>query len=584
MKIAKYILPLLLILVLATSLLVGCQPTTPEPEPDPDPVDTNFDEATGLNFELSENGLYYIVVASPECNLDLTIPAEFKEKPVREIAKGAFAGMSLTRVVLPDCLDVIGERAFYGCSSITDIVIPGSVDAIGDYAFSGCSALSAITFGSTIGSNYVCNVETIGEYAFSNCAFTTLTIPDCVTEIGANAFNSCWALKTLVIGNGVETIKQHTFENCNNLNYLTMGTGVKKIERDAFVASKNIFSIHIVDIASWCGIEGLEEIMNGWCVKAIYHNGEEITNLVIPEGVTEIKENAFYNCGYITWVTLSMSMEQIGENAFGKCYQLDGPTKNGLRYLGSIANDYLYLYCADFLDITDQAVIDKECKIASPHAFDGCDQLVTREYLGGRYIESEDNPYCYLVGAKNIYITGAEIHAWCEFMGAKAFSGCFYLASDITIPELITYIPSRAFQSCSVIPSITLHSGVTYIGESAFDGCSSLTEFTIPDGITEINQFAFSNCTSLASITIPASITTIGYNAFQGCKALTTINIPAAVTIIEERAFSNNTNLTTINFAGTSGEWESVSLGNYWFASSSVKVVCIDKEITINKQ
>jgi hypothetical protein len=319
-------------------------------------------------------------------------------------------------------------------------------------------------------------------------------------------------------------------------------------------------------------------------VKAIYHNGEEITNLVIPEGVKEIKENAFYNCGYITWVTLSMSMEQIGENAFGKCYQLDGPTKNGLRYLGSIANEYLYLYCADFLDTTDQAVIDKECKIASPHAFDGCDQLVTREYLGGRYVESEDNPYCYLVGAKDKYITGAKIHDWGEFMAASAFSGCFYLASDITIPELITYIPSRAFQSCSAIPSITLHSGVTYIGESAFDGCKALTEFTIPAGVTEINKFTFSSCNALTSITIPDSVTTIGRCAFQSCYALTEITIPSSVNFIADSVFANNQNFTTINFAGTSEEWAEVSRGSYWFASPSVKVVCTDKEITITKQ
>ena len=67
----------------------------------------------------------------------------------------------------------------------------------------------------------------------------------------------------------------------------------------------------------------------------------------------------------------------------------------------------------------------------------------------------------------------------------------------------MTRVPSKAFQGCEEITSVTIPDSVTVIGEDAFRGCSSLAAVTIPDSVTAIGEFAFFGCSLLAAVTIP---------------------------------------------------------------------------------
>ena len=98
--------------------------------------------------------------------------------------------------------------------------------------------------------------------------------------------------------------------------------------------------------------------------------------------------------------------------------------------------------------------------------------------------------------------------------------------TDITIPDGINEIPSRAFSECTSLTSVTIPDSVTSIGASAFYDCTSLTSVTIPDSVTSIGVSAFSGCTSLTGVTIPDSVTSIGYSAFLGCTSLESITLP----------------------------------------------------------
>ena len=79
---------------------------------------------------------------------------------------------------------------------------------------------------------------------------------------------------------------------------------------------------------------------------------------------------------------------------------------------------------------------------------------------------------------------------------------------------------------------MTFTSDTTNIADNAFDSCTLLTSVTIPTSVTVIGAQAFESCTALTSVTIPSSVTTISTQAFYGCSSLTSVTIPTSVTTI----------------------------------------------------
>ncbi|MDD3174319.1 MAG: leucine-rich repeat protein [Herbinix sp.] len=106
-------------------------------------------------------------------------------------------------VTIPDKIDghnviSIAAQAFDQCQSLTSIVIPDSVNIIGDYAFSSCYQLVSATLGN--------GLTTIGYGAFYCTGLTSITIPKNVATINGNAFRNCSALAEIRFNNKSTTI------------------------------------------------------------------------------------------------------------------------------------------------------------------------------------------------------------------------------------------------------------------------------------------------------------------------------------------------------------------------------------------
>ena len=412
---------------------------------------------------------------------------------------------------------LIGTNAFNGCNSLTSITIPSSVTSIGSGAFIGCSGLTSVTIPN--------GVTSIGGFAFYNCSdLTSVTIPYSVTSIGEDAFWGCgrltavfisdiasWCsivfstmlsnplfnakklflngeeIKELIIPNGVTSIGAYAFYGFDiGLTSVTIPNSVTSIGEDAFGCSK-LTAVFISDIASWCSIVFSTMLSNPlFNAKKLFLNGEEIKELIIPNGVTSIGAYAFRECSSLTSVTISNSVTSIGDDAFRECSSLI------------------------FITIPNS---------------------VTSIGMGTFY--------------KCNSLTSVTIPNGVTSIGDDAFRECSSLTS-VTIPNSVTSIGAYAFRECNSLTSVTISNGVVSLGREAFANCTSLTSIDIPNSVTSIGSYAFNGCSSLTSITIPNSVTSIDRCTFCRCSSLTTVTIPNSVTSIINYAFHSCSSLTSI--------------------------------------
>ena len=93
-------------------------------------------------------------------------------------------------IEISESVTLIGNYAFFGCTSLTSIEIPDNVTKIWDFAFYGCTSLTSIEIPKS--------VTQIGANAFSGCtSLTSIKIPESLTEIGNCAFARCNNLKEI---------------------------------------------------------------------------------------------------------------------------------------------------------------------------------------------------------------------------------------------------------------------------------------------------------------------------------------------------------------------------------------------------
>lgn len=250
---------------------------------------------------------------------------------VNKMAPWASNRSNIKSVEIKSGVTSIGECTFLGCSKLTSITIPDSVTSIGSYALCNCSWLTSVTIPGS--------VTSIGEHAFSGCSgLTIVTIPNSVTSIGDYAFYECSGLSNVTIGNGVTSIGYNAFLNCS---------GLTKVE--------------ISDIDAWCRIAFDEIYANPMrYAKIILLNGEEITEVtipdditklnytfmnfthlkkvVIPDNITSIGSAAFSSCTGLTSVTIPDSVTSIGNSAFDGCSGLTSVTiGTGIMSIGRYA-------------------------------------------------------------------------------------------------------------------------------------------------------------------------------------------------------------------------------------------------------
>ena len=473
---------------------------------------------------------------------------------------------NLTSVSIPESVTVIHWGAFSYCSALKSIKIPSSVKRIEESAFYYCNALTSVKISDleawcnikfesdsanplSIAKNLYLNDKlvteidltgretSIGDYAFNNAVnISKITLGDKIKGIGVEAFNntayynnkSNWNNNILFIdkyliraekdlsgefevADGTLGIAGGAFFECDKMTGVSIPASLTFSGVNAFDTCDSLSRVDIKDLEAWCKIDFLYgEYCGSYSnpttqAENLYLNGELLTDLVIPDGITQVKANTFFNCSKIKTVFVPSSVKKIGDNAFFCCTSVENFTlSEGLEEIGVDA-----FRCCDTIRMITIPKTVKKMK----SAFEYCENLSV------------------------INIT--DIAAWCNIEFASIYCNPLaneyqlYLnnepATDIVIPNGVEVVKNYVFAYWSDLESVVIPNSVKSIGDYAFYGCNLLKSLKIGSSVTTIGESAFESANCLKSVVIPDSVTRIKTHGFAWCLDLTDVKLPKNV-------------------------------------------------------
>lgn len=615
------------------------------------------------------------------------------ENGITNIADGVFSAcLQLTSVSFPNSLKSIGNNTFSGCSNLTNVIFSDSITTIGNYTFSGCSNLINIILPDSItnmGYGVFCgcsnlkniklsnNLTNIYSASFSGCInLTNISIPESVKDIAYGAFSGCYVKKDNIINqssceirgltviddeiggvcikdnkvvyarrwvekvdipNSIINIESYAFSGCDNLMYIEIPESVTDIGSGAF-SGCYIAKVNIINNSN-CDLDGLtllDDEVQGVCIKdsSVIHvrkgvtdveipntvtniendafkNCNNLRKIVLPESLTTIGEGAFYNCSSLESITIPKSVTSIGKKSFYRCDSLKtaGPIGSGCDYeygWDTSIPSYAFANCVNLKKVT----IPKEIVKIGDNIYYGCKSLKTAgpirsgcdiEFGWDEYIpsfafknftnlvkviipEEISNIEQYALDGCSSLKTAGPIgsgcnieYGWKKSIPNRAFYGCDYL-TEVIFSDSLTNIGSYAFYRCRGLTDITIPNNITKLGSYAFDDCTGLVDVKLSDNIINIEKGTFQGCRNLANINIPNNVTSIGDYAFRGCLKINEIVIPNKVTRIGSGAFNDCVKLEKITLddnvleIGSYAFAECESLQSIYFSKNIIKI------------
>ncbi len=311
---------------------------------------------------------------------------------VISIGWDTFSGCKgLTSITIPNSVTSIGNNAFRDCSNLTGINIPEKVVSIGHGAFFSCSNLESITVdtGNKIyHSSGNCLIETESKKLLTGCMNSTIPVDGSVTIIYEDAFYLCRKLTNITIPYGITEICSDAFYGCNGLTNIILPDSLIKIGQSAFGGCNSLTSITIPFVGSTKDemqvtkfghlfVSGQSSFVPASLKTVIItcgkHIGKQafsgcinITNIVLPDSVTNIGDSAFNGCHSLTNITIPDSVTSIGEDAFYNCTSLTSITiPDSVTSIGS----YAFSGCSNLTSISFQGTMAQWNAIPKEYAW-----------------------------------------------------------------------------------------------------------------------------------------------------------------------------------------------------------------------
>ena len=479
--------------------------------------------------------------------------------------------VALTSVTIPANVQSMGDGVFQNCNALANLKVEANTPpTIQENTFQGISTSLDITV--PAGSEAAYQADPYWKKLFDlasgvlsgmcgehltwtlNTADSLLTISGtgAMTEYGDFSTPVPWneyqtAIKTLTIEDGATSVADYAFSGCFVLAQVTLPASITYIGYETFNNCPALTAVHYAgDIAGWCGITFGSHASNPLYYASKLYIGEDlITELVVPDGITEIKDYAFRGYSALTQITLPGSVTNIGYSVFEGCTALtQANLGEGVESIGISA----------FRDCTalTQVNLGDEVESIGNSAFNGCSALVqmtlpasvtdlgdktfancsaltTMTVLATTPPDMWQNTFDHVNADMLVLVPGASLtdyeadSYWGKFTIAPLDGVCgenltwAYADGTLTISgtgDMYDYdltAPAEWVDLTTRIDTLSLPDGLTTIGNYAFDSCANLAYLTIPASMVSIGNYAFSHCTGLTGIrsyaTYPPAIT-----------------------------------------------------------------------------
>ena len=340
---------------------------------------------------------------------------------------------------------LIGEGSYYMA------MIPGTYEGGLKFTFKnkeGQIAVKTISKGLALSAGQIKNIGTISNLAFEDVASDPVPPDDEIWYISSD-------------GSVVDPRTPTAFGANIVSNTYSNGKGVIKFDGEVTQIGEKAF---------W------------YCAKE-----KVLTNVYVPESVTEIGDFAFNGCSALTGFTIPSKVTRIGYSAFSS------PWNGGIYSI--------YNKSRNIIEVGQGAFNSGNLS----------------EFKGE--LVSEDGR-CFVVDGKILAFAKAGL-------------------TEYAVPSGITEIGDNVFNDCNKLTKIVLPEGLLKIGESSFYQCNHMTEINIPDSVVEIGKSAFTFCVMLRSISFPDNLKALPDGACSSCQKLEYVRLGSSLQSIGEFAFGH---------------------------------------------
>lgn len=415
----------------------------------------------------------------------------------------------------------------------------------GEYAISGYQGDSATVYIPESKDGYPVTAIEMGAFK-DNKTITKVVVPDSVKIISLEAFANCSNLSDVQLGSGLKEISSEAFMNDFALTSITIPNGVNRIDDSAFSRTsitEIVLPDSVTNVGTGCflGCSKLSKVTLSQSLlnvsSMLFQDCQALTSIIVPDSVTSIGRGAFYNCKSLSEIILPDHPISIYYNFidYTQFFKDKSNWENGVLYVGkhAICNN------SDFKTVANYAFKDGTLDIADTAFYYNCDALETL------VIPSTVK----IIGAKAFYghskLTNVTIDTEGLTLGVDVFTGSAFLANNTIdgvayINDIVVGIDKSYAGS-----TLSIKEGTKRIIDgkmlSSSSDASKFTAIVFPDSLQIIGNENFYSFKNVTSVTFGKSLTQIGNSAFWYC-GITSIDISQCTSLISigSNCFSGN--------------------------------------------